>query len=170
MFLFNSVTITMYRSIDCTRIRNLKVVAMLKTGQRLRTKSHYYSIDEAYDSFLSYIPVSRFFAGETKIETVDSITRLVESCVKQTGLTKMDRTRLSEQLKSCIEGINNLTVTYKSDSASVAALVFIIEMIEDFIVSEDPNYVRQTKCIGRAERDEGEEEHAIEYSEEEVSD
>jgi hypothetical protein len=133
----------MYKSIDSTRIRNLKVVAMIKQGERLRTRAHHYSID-SYTSMFSYKPIYRYLTGEGKEETVDSVSKLVESCVKQSGLSVRDKGRLVEQLKDVIRGLDNLSVTYKEDSTSCAGLNYIQEMIEDFIVSEDSSYVRQT--------------------------
>lgn len=157
----------MYKSIDSTRIRNLKVVAKLRQGDRLRTRAHHYSID-TYSSIFSYKPIVRYFTGEGKEETVDSLTKLVDSCVKQVGLTTSDKKRLSEQLKGVIKGINNLSITYKEDSTACAGLDFVKELIEDFIVSQDPSYVRETvqTIINEATIDP----HEVDLVEEEVSD
>lgn len=133
----------MYKSIDDTRIRNLKVVAMLKQGDRLRTRAHHYSVD-TYTSIFSYKPIYRYLTGEGKEETVDSLSKLISSCVKQTGITEKDKSRLCKQMKEVIVGVNNLAVTYKDDSTACAGLSFIKEMIEDFIVSIDSNYIRET--------------------------
>jgi hypothetical protein len=135
----------MYKSIDDTRIRNLKVVAMLKQGDRLRTRAHHYSVD-TYASIFSYKPLYRFLTGEGKEETVDSLSKLISSCVKQVGLTEKDKGRLCKQMKEVILGVNNLSVTYKDDSTACAGLSFIKEMIEDFIVSVDPTYIRETNA------------------------
>lgn len=137
---------------------------MLKRGQRLRTKSHHYSIDD-YTSIFSYVPLYRRLTGENKEETVDSISRLVESCVKQSGLSVQDKKRLTEQLKEVIKGLNNLSVTYKDDSTAVAGLLYILEMTEDFISSEDPTYIRQTNPTIERQYD-MEEEEIIEDGEE----
>lgn len=135
----------MYKSIDDTRIRNLKVVSMLKQGDRLRTRAHHYSID-TYTSMFSYKPLYRYLTGEGKEETVDSLSKLISSCVKQVGLTEKDKNRLCKQMKEVIVGVNNLSVTYKDDSTACAGLSFIKEMIEDFIVSVDHNYIRETNA------------------------
>lgn len=132
----------MYKSIDSSRIRNLKVVSMVKQGERLRTRSHHYSIDN-YTSMFSYKPLYRYLTGEGKEETVDSVSRLIETCVRQPGMEKRDRQRLVEQFKDVIVGIKNLSVTYKDDSTACAGLHYIHEMIEDFICLEDKTYVRQ---------------------------
>lgn len=154
----------MYKSIDSTRIRNLKVVAKLKTGERLRTRAHYYSVDAYTSPFLSYKPLMRMLYGEGKDETVDSLTKLVESCVKQVGLTPGDEKRLSRQLKDVIKGINNLSETYKDDSGAVAGLEHVKEVAEDFICIHDPSYVRETNPTVVEDVDQ------IEIEEEEVSD
>jgi polyhydroxyalkanoate synthesis regulator phasin len=130
----------MYRSIDSSRVRNLKVVAMLKKGQRLRTKAHHYAIDD-YTSILSVQPLYRYMTGENKEETVDSISRLVESCVKQGGLSDRDNRRLVDQLKNVNKGLDNLAVTYKDNSTAVAGIEFIKEMIHDFILIGEPDHV-----------------------------
>jgi hypothetical protein len=105
---------------------------MVKQGERLRTRAHHYSID-SYTSMFSYKPIYRYLTGEGKEETVDSVSKLVESCVKQAGLSVRDRKRLTAQLKEVIIGIDNLRITYKEDSTACAGLVYIQEMIEDFI-------------------------------------
>lgn len=163
----------MYKSIDSTRIRNLKVVAKLKQGERLRTRSHYYSIEPYYSPYFSFRPLVRMVYGEGKTETTDSLSRLVESCVLQAGMAHEDKMRLTEQLKEVIKGINNLAVTYKEDSGAVSGLEYVKEVAEDFIVQYDPDYVRETRPTRPSvvrdvpqERDP----NVVELEEEEVSD
>lgn len=133
----------MYRSIDSTKIRNLKVIAMVKQGQRLRTRTQFYSIDD-YSIMTLYRAGIRYFTGESRSETIDAITRLIESCVRQAGVSETERKRLSFQLKDVLKGIKNLYITYKDDSTACAGLDYITELIEDFIVKQDPTYKRET--------------------------
>lgn len=133
----------MYRSIDSTKIRNLKVIAMLKQGQRLRTRTQFYSIDD-YSLMTIYKAGIRYITGESRTETIDAITRLVESCVRQAGVSETERKRLSFQLKEVLIGIKNLYITYKDDSTACAGLDYITELIEDFIVKQDPTYRRES--------------------------
>ena len=116
---------------------------MLKKGDRLRTRSHHYSID-TYSSMFSYKPIIRYFNGEGKVETIDSISKLVTSCVKQVGDSKKERQRLAKKLKEVFIGVHNLSDTYSEDATAKAGLSYIKELIEDFIVSVDPTYVRET--------------------------
>ena len=133
----------MYKSVESKHIRNLKVIAMLKRGDRLRTRPENYSID-TYDSIFSYKPIYRYLTGESKEDTVESLNRLVETCIKQAATAPHDKKRLAEQFKSAMKGLNNLAETYKESSTVVAGLDFIKEVIEDFIVTEDPEYQRET--------------------------
>lgn len=158
----------MYKSIDSSRIRNLKVVAMIKQGERLRTRAHHYSID-SYTSMFSYKPIYRYLMGEGKEETVDSVSKLVESCVRQTGLSTRDKKRLVEQFKEVIIGINNLIVTYKEDSTACAGLNYVQEMIEDFICIEDPTYVRQASKINNTLYESTDDPNAVDVEEEEIT-
>jgi len=136
----------MYKSIDSTRIRNLKVIAMIKQGQKLCTRLHHYSIDD-YNTTFTYKAIFRWFNGESRTETIDSISKLVESCVQQTGLSQSEKIRLANQFKEVIKGVKNLAMTYKDDSTACAGLEFIIETIEDFIVANDNTYVRETTAV-----------------------
>jgi hypothetical protein len=133
----------MFKSIDESKIINLNVIAMLKKGDRLRTRSHHYSID-TYTSMFSYKPIIRYFNGEGKVETIDSISKLITSCVKQIGDSKKERQRLAKKLKKVFVGVHNLSDTYIGDATARAGLSYIKELIEDFIVSVDPTYIRET--------------------------
>jgi hypothetical protein len=133
----------MYRSIDSTKIRNLKVIAMIKQGQRLRTRTQFYSIDD-YSLMTIYKAGIRYFTGESRTETIDAITRLIESCVRQAGVSESERKRLSFQLTEVLTGIKNLYITYKDDSTACAGLDYITELIEDFIVKHDSTYQRES--------------------------
>lgn len=141
----------MYRSIDSTKIRNLKVIAMLKQGQRLRTRTQFFSIDD-YSLMTIYTAGIRYFTGEGRSETIDAITRLIESCVQQAGVSENERKRLSFQLKDVLIGIKNLYITYKEDSTACAGLDYITELIEDFIIKQDVTYKRES-AIASGEQD-----------------
>lgn len=121
----------MYRSIDPTRIRNLKVVAKLKQGQKLRTRFHHYSIDD--HGVISLQSFLRWAAGESRAETIESLTGLIESCVTQHGLEPEEKVRLANQFKNVAGGIRNLAVTYKDDITACAGLELIMEAIDDYI-------------------------------------
>jgi hypothetical protein len=121
----------MYRSIDSSRIRNLKLISRLKTGDKLCTRYHHYSID-AY-SPLSYRALFRMIHGESRSETIDSLTQLTESCVNQYGIAPDERTRLADEFKDVVKGIKNLSLTYKDDSTACVGLDLIREMMEEYI-------------------------------------
>lgn len=121
----------MYNSIDSSRIRNLKLISRLKTGDKLCTRYHHYSID-AY-SPLSYRSIMRMIHGESRSETIDSLTQLIESCVKQYGIATDERTRLANEFRDVVKGVKNLSVTYKDDSTACVGLDLIREMMEEYI-------------------------------------
>lgn len=121
----------MYKSIDSSRIRNLKLIARLKAGDKLCTRYHHYSID-AYGPF-SYRSVMRYLNGESRSETIDSLTQLIESCVKQHGISPDERRRLANEFKDVVKGIKNLSITYKDDSTACVGLDLIREMMEEYI-------------------------------------
>lgn len=121
----------MYRSIDSSRIRNLKVLSRLKPGQKLNTRYHHYSIEDY--SFFSYKSLLRWANGESRSQTIDSLTQLVESCVNQHGMKDDEKKRLLIQLNESKRGIENLGVTYNEDSTTCAGLEYIIEIIKRYI-------------------------------------
>jgi hypothetical protein len=121
----------MYKSIDSSRIRNLKVVSRVRAGQKLNTRYHHYSIEEY--GYLSYKSLLRWANGESRDQTVDALTQLVESCVEQHGMKEDEKKRLLFQLNDASVGIKNLSITYKDDSTTCAGLEYILEMIKRFI-------------------------------------
>lgn len=121
----------MYKSIDSSRVRNLKLIARLKAGDKLCTRYHHYSID-TYGPF-SYRSVVRYLNGESRSETIDSLTQLIESCVKQHGISQDERRRLANEFREVVKGVKNLSITYKDDSTACVGLDLIREMMEEYI-------------------------------------
>jgi hypothetical protein len=120
----------MYKSIDPARVRNLKVVAKLKVGNKLCCRYHRFTIDST--SPLSLTSIMRYINGESRSETCDSLTDLVLSCVNQAGLAEDEKPRLIRQLLETRKGIVNLCKTYKDDETTVSSLEFILENIDIF--------------------------------------
>lgn len=120
----------MYRSIDSSRVRNLKVVSKIKIGQKLSTRFHRFTIDGS--SPLSLTGLIRYINGESRAETCDSLTDLILSCVSQPGLSNDEKSRLIKQLLDTRKGIVNLSKTYKDDETTVSSLEFILENIDTF--------------------------------------
>ena len=121
----------MYKSIDSSRIRNLKLIACLKVGDKLCTRYHHYSID--HYSPISYRSIMRMINGESRSETIDSLTQLTESCVNQFGIAIEERTRIADEFKKVIKGVKNLILTYKDDYTACVGLELIREMMEEYI-------------------------------------
>lgn len=121
----------MYFSLDSTRIRNLKLISKLKIGDKLCTRYHHYKID-TYSPF-SLSTITRMVYGESRMETLESITQLVESCISQQGVSDDERVRLASQFKEVGVGLDNLMVTYKDDSATCVGLEFVKEMLNEYI-------------------------------------
>lgn len=121
----------MYKSIDSSRIRNLKLISKLKIGDKLCTRSHHYSIDAFRP--ISFNSIYRIINGESRTETIDSITLLVESCINQHGVSVEERKRLANEFKGVVKGITNLGLTYKDDSTAMVGLELIKEMLLEYI-------------------------------------
>lgn len=120
----------MYRNIDYVRVRKLKVVAKLQRGQKLNTRQQHYSIEDA--SLLSLQGIYRWFNGESRSETVESLTELILSCTRQTGMDPNEHKVLANQLIDVAEGIRNLSFTYKEDSTTCAGLDILLDIINDY--------------------------------------
>ena len=121
----------MYKSIDSSRIRNLKLLSQLKVGDKLCVRYHHYSIDP-YGSF-SLRSITRLLNGESRSETIESITQLIESCIKQHGIGNGEKKRLANEFKNVKKGVENLMVTYRGDQTSCVGLQLIIEMMQEYI-------------------------------------
>jgi hypothetical protein len=121
----------MYRSIDSSRVRNLKLVAQLRVGDKLCTRYHHYSIDP-YGPF-SLRALTRLINGESRSETIESITQLIESCINQHGISSDEKRRLGNEFKEVIKGVSNLMVTYRGDKTSCVGIQLVKEMMEEYI-------------------------------------
>lgn len=121
----------MYKSIDSSRIRNLKLLSQLKVGDKLCVRYHHYSIDP-YGSF-SLRALTRLINGESRAETIESVTQLIESCIKQHGISNNEKKRLANEFKNVKKGVENLMVTYRGDQTSCVGLELIIEMMKEYI-------------------------------------
>lgn len=139
---------------DASRVRNLKVISKLKRGQKLNTRFHRFTIDES--SVLSFNSVFRFFNGEGRNETVDSVTELIKSSIDTKGLSKKELERLREHIYNAKNGIVCLMDTYKNDCTTVSGLEYVVEMIDDFI-GNDPKFTISTKDSSEEEVDYNEE-------------
>lgn len=123
----------MYRSIDSSRVRNLKLLAQLKVGDKLCTRYHHYTIDP-YDTF-SIRALTRFWNGESRTETIDSVTQLIEGCILQHGINAEEKKRLGNEFRGVVKGMNNLMVTYRGDKTSCVGIQLVKEMMEEYIES-----------------------------------
>lgn len=123
----------MYRSIDSSRIRNLKLLAELKVGDKLCVKNHYYSIDVGESYTIRKLLRKLSLTGEGRNETTDSITQLVESCINQHGISEEEKKRLANEFKNVYKGIENLKTTYRGDHTSTVGFKVILEMLEEYI-------------------------------------
>jgi len=103
----------MYHCIDNSRIRNLKLLSQLMVGDKLCTRYHHYSID-SYSPF-SIRSITRMINGESRLETIESITDLVKSCIKQHGISEVEKNRLGNEFRNVVKGVSNLMVTYRDD-------------------------------------------------------
>ena len=145
----------MIPTFDVTKIRNLKVIAKLKVGQKLSTRYQFYSIVST-DSY--FIAPKRWFSGESRHNTVDSIQPLVMSCITQPGLSIEDTRGLAEQLSNARDGLVNLQATYIDDQSIYSGLEVIIEMIDRYTkkhrmmtIRETPDYLKMSSSKFRLE-------------------
>jgi hypothetical protein len=99
----------------------------------------------------------RMINGESRSETIDSVTQLVESCVKQHGIAPDERTRIANEFKNVLRGVKNLSITYKDDSTACVGLELIREIIEEYIdlyADKDPDYNNAVIYDGTVDADE----------------
>lgn len=120
----------MVSSIDHARLVNLKVVARLKRGQKLNTRMHYFQIvDKSIFNSMSFF---RWLNGESREQTISSLTELVTSCINVDVLKKDDIPIIVEELIKTSGGLCNLIFTYSDDSTVESSLTLIIEQIGRF--------------------------------------
>lgn len=120
--------------LDNSTIVNLKVVASLRRGQRLNTKLHLYSICEPH-GIVSSAPLLRWWQGESREHTVNSLTNLFRSVTSQVGKNANNsevRFAVTQLIRSAV-GLRNLMSTYEDDPTVSAALSYILENVEHFI-------------------------------------
>jgi hypothetical protein len=124
----------MYSSIDSDRVINLKVVAKLKRGQKLNTRLQQYTIEPTPGTISAFTSgVVRWFGGESRLQTVQSLDNLVTSCIRRTNLTADELQCLVKQMYETSLGVDNLMTTYKDDDTTVSGLELIQQKIRYFI-------------------------------------
>lgn len=124
----------MYSSIDSDRVINLKVVAKLKRGQKLNTRLQQYTIEPTPGTISAVSSaVIRWFGGESRMQTVQSLDNLVTSCIKRSLLNTEETYSLVEQMYQTSLGVDNLIYTYKDDETTVSGLELIQQKIKYFI-------------------------------------
>lgn len=121
----------MVSSIDHARLVNLKVVARLKRGQKINTRMHYFQIVDK--SVLNSMAIFRWFNGESREQTISSLTELINSCINTDILKKDDIPILIEELIKTSGGLCNLIFTYSDDSTVESSLTLLIEHIGRFV-------------------------------------
>lgn len=121
----------MISSIDRTRLVNLKVVARLQRGQKLKTRKQYFEIDDNS----SYMPqwITRMLSEETKEHTLFSLSDLITSCTNANVLKKEEIPLVIDELINASEGICNLIATYIKFSTTMADLITTLQQIFGFI-------------------------------------
>ena len=124
----------MYSSIDSDRVINLKVVAKLKRGQKLNTRLQQYTIEPTPGTISAFTSgVVRWFGGESRLQTVQSLDNLVTSCIRRGNLTADELQFLVKQMYETSLGVDNLMITYKDDDTTVSGLELIQQKIRFFI-------------------------------------
>lgn len=122
----------MIRSIDRTRLVNLKVVASLKRGQKLKTRMQYFEID---DSSTYYLPqwLYRGYYEESRVQTLFSLSDLITSCTNVSLLKKEEIPLIIDELLNASGGICNLISTYNNHITTVSDLILTLQQIFGFI-------------------------------------
>ena len=121
----------MVTSIDKARLVNLKVVARLKRGQKLNTRMHYFQIVDKSSFYPSAF--YRWINGESREQTISSLTELVNSCINTDVLRKDDIPIIVEEVVKTSAGLCNLIFTYSDETTVESALTLIIEQIGRFV-------------------------------------
>lgn len=124
----------MYSNIDSDRVINLKVVAKLKRGQKLNTRLQQFTIEPTPGTISAFTSgVFRWFGGESRLQTVQSLDNLITSCIRKTNLTADELHSLIKQLYETSIGVDNLIVTYKDDITTVSGFELVQQKIRYFI-------------------------------------
>ena len=121
----------MVTTIDHARLVNLKVVARLKRGQKLNTRMHYFQIVDK--SIFNTMSIFRWINGESREQTISSLTELVKSCINKDVLSSEDTLIVVEEVIKTSQGLCNLVFTYSDDSTVESSLILILEDIERFV-------------------------------------
>lgn len=170
----NSIAPVMVRSVDNARLVNLKVVARIKRGQKLNTRMHYFQIVEK--SILNSMSIFRWLNGESREQTIASLTELVNSCINTDVLKPDDIPIMVEEVVKTSGGLCNLIYTYIEDSTVESSLTLIIEQIGRFVekhgtTKDKQEFQRRCSLLNNEGNDlinQEEQRNAVELDEEEV--
>lgn len=110
-------------------ITSLTFISYIGIGSKINVKSN--TVVEAESHIGS---VMRYISGESRRHTVqyinDVITKAIDLASKE---DENSRVSIMDSMRKCIEGINNLMITYEKDRYIVAKLTSEILRIEHFV-------------------------------------
>lgn len=103
----------------------LRIISMIKEGQKVSIHNGLLTIDTNSKGFLS--AVKRWFNNDNRIATVYYVKNIVDNALH------VKDARVFESLSYALNGINALTVTYSCDFTTVAKLKVIEEKIKEHL-------------------------------------
>ena len=126
-------------SITFNDLRNLKVISKINIGDKLCTRTEQFTIDPCRTFSLRL--VWRMVTGDNREDTIESITKLCEKCIKNSfikssreeDIEHVSPPRLAKEFKGVVSGLKNLSETYKDDVSIVSIIEIIIERLDDYI-------------------------------------
>lgn len=105
---------------------NLKILALIKKGDRITTSSPYLNIEQR-----SILPecIRRWKQGECRGEAIRKINIIINNAL-------CSKTPLHDYLTNAVEGLRNLQDTYTGDLQTVSRIDTIIDKINKYTVKD----------------------------------
>lgn len=108
-------------------ILNLKIISKIKQHEKLIVVNKTLTVDHRFAQ-----PLFRWYSSDNRKDTLDFITVMINNgldLVQQTAHPVFDKETIKQELLATIEGIDNLSATYKLDNHVVAKIDLLRDKI-----------------------------------------
>lgn len=106
-------------------IISLKIVGMIKEGQKVSISNGYLKIESCSHGL--YISIKRWINNDNRHNTLGYIKNLINIAISSNDEL------LKEPLRDCLSGLNALSVTYSNDTMVTATIKFLEDKIRTYI-------------------------------------
>ena len=113
-------------------ILNLKMISKIKQNNKLVIINKTLHVDQRLLQ-----PVFRWYTADNRYDTVNFITSVINNALDNTLHVKhpvFDVDKMKEELLSTIQGLENLSATYKLDNLIVSKIDILIDKINKICV------------------------------------